>query len=143
MSIILLLSSSLEPSVLESRYEELKNKLREELRAELLVIDGSEDADGKAPRKSGKKRPADTTDYFQLVYECVATRTTFLNVVSLDARNLVEPDIDLAILRALLNGKHQNRLLSSRRSILFDVFQQHRATIQANQIANENVNNSV
>ena len=46
----------------------------------------------------------DNTDYFELVYECIDTRKIFLNIVSLTARNPVEPDIDLAILQALLNG---------------------------------------
>ncbi len=100
----------MDSDVFSSRYDELKKKLREELTHELLGISGAGDTNGKAPRKSGKKeRPSDTTDYFQLVYECITTRINFLNVVSLNPRNPVEPDIDLAILHALLNGK-MNRL---------------------------------
>jgi hypothetical protein len=52
-------------------------------------------------------RDDDTTDYFELVYECIHTRTIFLNVISLNSRNPVEPDIDLVILHALLKGKKQ------------------------------------
>ncbi len=97
----------MDPAIVSSRYVELKNKLREELKVELREISGAGDGNNsKAPRKIGKKeRPSDTTDYFQLVYECINTRINFLNVVSLDSRNPVEPDIDLAILHALLNGK--------------------------------------
>lgn len=91
----------------------MKNKLREELKQELLAISGAGDAGagggGKSARKGDKKpRTTDETDYFELVYECVDKRINFLNVVSLDSRILVEPDIDLAILQALLKGKHQH-----------------------------------
>ena len=51
------------------------------------------------------RRVVDATDYFELVYECVYQRSNFLNVISLDPDDLVEPDIDLAIFKALLNGK--------------------------------------
>jgi hypothetical protein len=59
------------------------------------------------------------TDYFELVYECIDTRINFLNIVSLNARSPVEPDIDLAILRALLNGKKSNINIVLFKKILF------------------------
>ncbi len=105
---------SLEPSALSKRYDELKNKLREELKEELRAISGDTAAPtaGKAPRKTlpnttdnTKTRAVDKTDYFELVYECIHTRNNFLNVISLNSRNPVEPDIDLVILQALLTGK--------------------------------------
>ena len=87
----------------------MKNKLRQELKQELQGISGAGDAGaggGKGARKVEKKpRTTDETDYFELVYECVDKRINFLNVVSLNSRILVEPDIDLAILQALLKGK--------------------------------------
>jgi hypothetical protein len=46
-------------------------------------------------------------DYFRLIYECIETHQTFLNFVNLKTRNQVEPDIDLAILKALLVGKRK------------------------------------
>jgi hypothetical protein len=58
-------------------------------------------------------RVVDTTDYFELVYECIHTRPNFLNIISLNSRNPVEPDIDLVILQALLNGKKSKKLISS------------------------------
>lgn len=94
----------------------MKKKLREELADELREIGGDTSAPtaAKAARKPpgpttepGKTRAVDKTDYFELVYECVHTRTNFLNVISLNSRNPVEPDIDLVILQALLNGKHR------------------------------------
>jgi hypothetical protein len=105
----------MEPSTVLKRYEELKNKLREDLKGEVRGISGAGDAagDGKTARKNTltkgetKPRPVDTTDYFELVYECIHTRTHFLNIVSLNSRSPVEPDIDLAILQALLNGKEK------------------------------------
>lgn len=106
-----------DPINLARRHEELKKKLREELTDELREISGdtSTPTAAKAARKppgapadSGKTRSVDKTDYFELVYECVHTRTNFLNVISLNSRNPVEPDIDLVILQALLNGKQRS-----------------------------------
>lgn len=54
---------------------------------------------------NAKTRAVDKTDYFELVYECIHTRNNFLNIISLNSRNPVEPDIDLVILQALLIGK--------------------------------------
>jgi hypothetical protein len=104
---------SVEANVLSKRYEELKNKLREELKEELGAISGDTAPNaGKAPRKTvpnaadnAKTRAVDKTDYFELVYECIHTRNNFLNIISLNSRNPVEPDIDLVILQALLIGK--------------------------------------
>jgi hypothetical protein len=106
---------SIDSSVVFKRNDDLKNKLREELKEELGKIssggDGPAANPAKAPRKNGptpgdnNERTPDTTDYFELVYECVHTRKNFLNVITLNSRNPVEPDIDLVILQALLNGK--------------------------------------
>lgn len=102
---------SLEANVVARRWEELKNKLREDLRNEIRAISGGGDGGSKAPRQSnaeGRKKAPDSTDYFELVYECLYTRPNFLNIISLNSRNPVEPDIDLVILQALLNGKEVN-----------------------------------
>ncbi len=114
----------MDPDLVSGRYSELKNKLREELKVELLEISGVGDVSdgnvGKTLRKNDKKpRAVDATDYFELVYECINTRINFLNVVSLNSRSPVEPDIDLAILQALLKGKtnHSYRLVE--RKFLF------------------------
>lgn len=102
----------MDPATIKRRNEELKNKLREALKEKILEISGGDGAGAeKKSKKSGenaggkKRREADTTDYFELVYQCIELRRNFLNVISLNARNPVEPDIDTAILRALLNGK--------------------------------------
>ena len=97
--------------------EELKNKLREELKLELRAISGAVDTVPSSADKPGRKnnagkadtgaRGVDTTDYFELVFECIDTRTNFLNVISLNSRSPVEPDIDLVILQALLNGERE------------------------------------
>ncbi|CAF3941979.1 unnamed protein product [Rotaria sp. Silwood2] len=96
------------------RFEELKNKLREALKQELCAIsgagDGSDDGRSKKASKTpatageAEKRKVDTTDYFELVYECIHTQPNFLNIISLNSRSSVEPDIDLAILEALLKA---------------------------------------
>ena len=86
--------------------DELKNKLREELKHDISKISGVINTGTARAAKKDKQEPAaDAIDYFELVYECVHTRINFLNVVSLDSRNTAEPDIDLAILHALLKGK--------------------------------------
>lgn len=119
----------MDPDLVSGRYSELKNKLREELKVELLKISGVGDVSdgnvGKTLRKNDKKpRAVDETDYFELVYECINTRINFLNVVSLNSRSPAEPDIDLAILHALLKGK-TNYLyrLVERKSCLFSYFE--------------------
>ena len=126
-------SFSMEPSVLLRRYDELKSRLREDLKDELAAISGAGDAAAagttKTPRKGApgakadtKAREVDKTDYFALVYECIDTRPNFLNVISLNSRSPVEPDIDLVILQALLNGKQQRNAdscLLTRSSFLF------------------------
>ncbi|CAF3349545.1 unnamed protein product [Rotaria sp. Silwood1] len=81
--------------------DELKIRLREELKDDLRVISGSADTPIAADTKP---HPDDKDDYFELVYECFHKRRHFLNVISLNSRYPVEPDIDLAILQALLNA---------------------------------------
>ncbi|CAF3840513.1 unnamed protein product [Adineta steineri] len=107
-------AANMDPNVLLKRYDELKNKLREELKEEIRAISGASDtsatATTKTPRKSEATTankpngPVDKIDYFELVYECIHTRKNFLNIISLNSRNPVEPDIDLVILQALLNA---------------------------------------
>ena len=108
---------STDPDIIAKRFDELKNKLREELKEELQAISGAADPStstaNKTPKKSATTTPdksarvVDTTDYFELVYECIHKRQRFLNIISLNSRNPVEPDIDLVILQALLNGEYR------------------------------------
>jgi hypothetical protein len=95
----------------------LKNKLREDLKDELAAISGDTaagGAGGKGNRKSSAAGKASSApDYFELVYQCVNTHMKFLNVISFHARSPVEPDIDLVILQALLNGELNARLRST------------------------------
>ena len=87
---------SVEPDISEKRHADFKQKLREEVKEELgRTLQGA----GDNPTR------VDTTDYFDLVYQCLQKRINFLNVITLNSRNPVEPDIDLVILQALLNGK--------------------------------------
>jgi hypothetical protein len=97
------------------RYDELKNKVRDELKDELRAINGGGESAttgiSKGQQKAGTKadkpkHAVDTTDYFELVYECIHTRKNFLNIISLNSRSPFEPDIDLVILQALLNGRN-------------------------------------
>jgi hypothetical protein len=109
-----------DPNILLKRNDEIKNKLHEELKDELRAISSAGDAPAakplhKSPATTADKKPrvVDSTDYFELVYECLQTRRNFLNIISLNSRNPVEPDIDLVILQALLNGKKSKKLISS------------------------------
>lgn len=47
------------------------------------------------------------TDYFQLIYECVEIHKVFLNFVDFKTHSQVEPDVDLAILQAILIGNEK------------------------------------
>ncbi|CAF0789998.1 unnamed protein product [Adineta ricciae] len=107
-------TSNADPGTILRRYDEIKNKLREDLRDEIRGINGGIDPSIAGNARSARRGTVttndpvpprvDNTDYFELVYECIDTRKIFLNIVSLTARNSVEPDIDLAILQALLNA---------------------------------------
>jgi hypothetical protein len=149
----------MDSDIVLARYAELKNKLREGLKVELREISGEGDGAG-GPRKSVKnvqdasekkppkaataeKRPpkVDTTDYFELVYECIHTRASFLNVISLNSLSSVEPDIDLAILQALLKGNKNINIIFLINRKLF--LQLRSVLIRIRQVINENVNNFI
>ncbi|CAF2960103.1 unnamed protein product [Rotaria sp. Silwood2] len=91
----------IDPDTLAKHYNELKIRLREDLKDELLSINGSADTHVTTDHHEHR---TDDKDNFDLVYECIHTRRNFLNIISLSSRHLVEPDIDLAILQALLKA---------------------------------------
>ena len=95
---MILLSREERPS-LEEKTEEIKSKLREKL--ELI------DTKSKTSTDTDLHSENDGIDYFELIYECVEKRNIFLNFIDLKAYSRSEPDIDLAILQALLNGKQK------------------------------------
>ena len=76
----------------DDKTEQLKAKLREklEITTNKLNIDSS-----------------DQTNYFELIYECIDQRNIFLNFIDIKVHSDTEPDVDLAILQALLNGNHK------------------------------------
>ena len=92
---------SIDPDTLAKYYDELKIRLREDLKDELLSINGPVDTPITTNHHGYH---TDEKDNFELVYECIHTRRNFLNIISFSSRHLVEPDIDLAILQALLKG---------------------------------------
>ncbi|CAF4196956.1 unnamed protein product, partial [Rotaria sordida] len=91
----------IDSDTLAKYYDELKIKLREDLKDELLSINGPVDIPATPDNHA---HLTDNKDNFELVYECIHTRRNFLHIISLSSRHLVEPDIDLAILQALLKG---------------------------------------
>ena len=95
---------SLDPATLAQRHDKLKKKLHEKLTEDLQEIYAVEESGKTNQNRSKGDTSAKAKKCFELVYECVHTRHNFLNIITLDPRNPVEPDIDLAILRALLNG---------------------------------------
>ncbi len=143
----------MDPTVLARRCAELKNKLRDELREEINEINGVGDVTranlARAPRRNAlstsekKPRTSDTIDYFELVYECIDTRINFLNVVSLNSRSPVDPDIDIAILQALLNGKNKTNINVILLKEISFVLQLLEVVIRVKQVVNENVNNFI
>ncbi len=143
----------MDPTILARRCNELKNKLRDELRDEINEINGVGDVTranlARAPRRNAlptnekKPRTTDTIDYFELVYECINTRINFLNVVSLNSRSPVDPDIDIAILQALLNGKNKTNINVILLKEISFVLQLLEVVIRVKQVVNENVNNFI
>ncbi|CAF1333097.1 unnamed protein product, partial [Didymodactylos carnosus] len=51
-----------------------------------------------------KGHNTDSTDYFQMIYECVHKKFKFLTIIGLNVNYDSEPDIDLVILNALLTA---------------------------------------
>ena len=94
----------------------MKNKIRVALDNELNeIVDPDQFEKTKKTRKptllsTKSKTRMKTIDYFELIYECIDKREKFLNIVSLDSRTSSEPDIDLAILQALLRGMFLQQL---------------------------------
>ncbi len=83
-----------DPSTIREKNEQIKTKLREKLQ----IIDNKLNS-------GSMMNLSDGIDYFELIYECIETRNIFLNFIDLKVHSHIEPDIDLAILQALLNGK--------------------------------------
>lgn len=95
----------MDPNTLLQRYDVLKKNLRRDLEEDLKDIHGDKNLAAATNPREKTNEASERTDYFELVYECVHTKHNFLNIITLDPRNPVEPDIDLAILRALLSGE--------------------------------------
>ncbi len=95
--LVFFLFCSEDPSSLKEKNEQIKTKLREKLQ----IIDNKLNT-------SPNIDLSDEIDYFELIYECIETRNIFLNFIDLKVHSYVEPDIDLAILQALLNGNEKN-----------------------------------
>lgn len=107
---------SLDPNTLLQRYDTLKKSLRRDLEEDLKNIHGDQNSANAAHTSEKTDGVSERAACFELVYECIHTKHNFLNIITLDSRNPVEPDIDLAILRALLSGE-KNEYKS--RKILF------------------------
>ncbi|CAF3794930.1 unnamed protein product [Rotaria sp. Silwood1] len=76
--------------------DQIKNKLREKLKIcnnEMNQTISNENVE---------------INYFELIYECIETRKILLNIINFNAHSLVELDMDLAILQALLNATSGN-----------------------------------
>ncbi|CAF4221594.1 unnamed protein product, partial [Rotaria sordida] len=91
----------IDSDILAKYYDELKIRLREDLNDELLSINGSVNTYVTTDHHA---HCTDDKNNFELVYECICIRRNFLNIISLSLHHLVEPDIDLAILQALLKA---------------------------------------
>ena len=88
---------SADSSPSEDKDDQIKAKLREKL----LLLDMKLSSSSTTETSDGN----DGIDYFQLVYECIHTRRVFLNFIDLKVHSHIEPDLDLAILQALLKGR--------------------------------------
>lgn len=89
----------------DDKHEQIKRKLREKLQ----VIDMKLNSSSSTETSDGN----DGIDYFELVYECIHTRRVFLNFIDLKVHGHIGPDLDLAILQALLSGEGEAGVFSS------------------------------
>jgi hypothetical protein len=78
--------------------EIIKNKIRQKVQ---IILNEMNSISSKNILEERKIK----MDYFQLIYECIETHEIFLNFVNLKTRSQVEPDVDWAILKALLISK--------------------------------------
>ena len=93
----------------------IKAKLREALEKEVLEICKSTEKENPVAEKTAEEPNIRTRrrsfsssaadQCFERLFECVSTRTNYLNIVKLSSRDSSEPDIDRVILQALLKGK--------------------------------------
>ncbi|CAF3978895.1 unnamed protein product [Rotaria magnacalcarata] len=115
-----------QPTTVQENNDELRYKLQEALKDIISEISGETTAKpGKKAQKlrvESKRRESVTVDYFELVYECVVERRNFLSVVSLNPRDPVEPDIDVAILKALLNATSSSESIKTYNSRKYEQF---------------------
>ena len=85
----------------KEKVEQMKDKIHEK-----LWIDDDTMASG--PQTSLTHETIER-DSFELIYECIANRSTLLNFIDVKAHSRVDADIDLAILQALLNEMNADR----------------------------------
>ncbi|CAM4760304.1 unnamed protein product [Rotaria magnacalcarata] len=115
-----------QPTTVQENNDELRYKLQEALKDIISEISGETAAKpGKKAQKptvESKRPESETVDYFELVYECVVERRNFLSVVSLNPRDPVEPDIDVAILKALLNATPSSESIKTYNSRKYEQF---------------------
>ncbi|CAF2112637.1 unnamed protein product [Rotaria magnacalcarata] len=115
-----------QPTTVQENNDELRYKLQEALKDIMSEISGETAAKpGKKAQKptvESKRPESETVDYFELVYECVVERRNFLSVVSLNPRDPVEPDIDVAILKALLNATSSSESIKTYNSRKYEQF---------------------
>ncbi|CAF0852590.1 unnamed protein product [Rotaria sordida] len=86
----------IDPEFSPEQKEQIKNRLRERLKIHNHEITQTISNDNIE------------IDYFELIYECIEKRKIFLNIINFNSHNLIEPDMDLAILQALLNATSGN-----------------------------------
>ncbi len=89
-----LLVFSEDPASLAERNEKIKSKLRQTLKI----------VNHELAETSCTHVPDEGVDYFQLIYECVETRSIYLNFFDFQVHSLTGNDVDSAILQALLKG---------------------------------------
>ncbi len=82
---------------LSEENEHIKNEIRQKFQFKLNEIHS-------ISSRNIFEKNVTTIDYFQLIYECIETRQILLHFVDFKTRSQTEPDVDLAILQAILIG---------------------------------------
>lgn len=112
----------------KEQIERIEKKMAKEFRSKLetCFVDKGKDHTKEEKRKSRENE--ETTESsgqngkteFELMFKCISERFDLLHIITVDVKNPTEPEIDVAILRALL--KCERRKYESRKSNVFLIF---------------------
>lgn len=98
--------------------ERIERKMAREFvnRLEACFVDKEKNKHDSREKRDDTRENEETTESaghngkmeFELMFKCISERFDLLHIITLDRKKPTEPEIDVAILRALLNGNGRN-----------------------------------